>query len=146
MHTQSYEYLSDSSCRIFRFTSSGRRNIDKIVVFNSIEPPGCYSLLLGDLAGDGSIDVSGKSNNGDAEIVLSTVAKIIDCFLSQYQGSKIYFEGSTSARTRLYQIAIAKQLPDLITSFNIQGFDNGELRDFQPGRSYQGFVVSRRKD
>lgn len=107
--------------------------------------PDTYALLLGDLLGDGSIDVNGKSRNGDTRMVLNTVLRIIFEFLSQEQDAKIFVEGSSPARTRLYQIAIASQLDALRDQFNIAGMLDGEFQDFQIGRSYSAFVISLKK-
>lgn len=145
MNTPSYDCLPDRTCHVFTFVSRGERIIEKIVVFSLTTPPNDYSVVLGDLYADGSIDVNSKSNNGDAYKVLSTVVKVICSFLVRYPDAKISIEGSSRARIRLYQIAIARELPALFSQFVIYGFREGNFEIFEIGKSYQSFLISLRK-
>ncbi len=116
--------------------------MDKIILFSPASYPDSYSVLLGDLQYDGSIDVNRRGGRNNAEFVLSTVAKAIAFFLSDFPEAEIIIEGNTPARTRLYQIAIAREIDDLGRYFEIYGLGDDGLETFQKGRTYQGFVIT----
>jgi hypothetical protein len=141
-----YECLFERLGQMFTFKSTGKQTIFKIVLFNPTTEPNIYSVTLGNLQDDASIDVSAKDGNGDGEFVLSTVAKAIAFFLSDYPEASIIIEGTTPIRTRLFQIAISRELDDLGTYFDIRGLDGTKLEIFQPGKTYQGFVISLKAD
>jgi hypothetical protein len=54
-------------------------------------------------------------------MVLATIAWTIKKFFDVYPGERIYFKGSTEIRTRLYQLAISRNLDSLREEFNIPG-------------------------
>lgn len=120
----------------------GNKVMDKIVLFVPTAISDSYTVVLGDLQSDGSIDVAGTSGKANAEFVLSTVAKAIAFFLSDRPEAEVLIEGSTFARTRLYQIAIARELQDLGNYFDIYGVTNEGLEIFQQGRVYGSFTVT----
>lgn len=137
-----YQYVLDNSGRIFSFSSARDKVMDKIILFSPASYPDSYSVLLGDLQYDGSIDVNRRGGRNNAEFVLSTVAKAIAFFLSDFPEAEIIIEGNTPARTRLYQIAIAREIDDLGRYFEIYGLGDDGLETFQKGRTYQGFVIT----
>ena len=74
--------------------------------------------------------------------VLSTVFKALHLFLKQNANAKVFIEGSTLSRTRLYQMAINKFLPELEQKFIILGYIGSNIEDFERGKNYNSFVVS----
>lgn len=116
--------------------------MDKIVLFVPTAIPDSYTVILGDLQNDGSVDVVGTSGNGNTELILATVAKAIAFFLSDHPEAEVLIEGSTQARTRLYQIAIVRELRDIGSYFDIYGLTTDGYEVFQQGRSYLSFTVS----
>jgi hypothetical protein len=58
------------------------------------------------------VDDSIRSNNGDRDKVLATVAFTALDFTDEFPEALIVMEGSTSARTRLYQMGIGNNLLD----------------------------------
>lgn len=142
MDTTWYDYIFDGFGRTFFFSGSGDGEIDKVLIFNYLYESGAYEITLGDLRIDGSIDVDGKGDGGDAATILSTVAKAITFFFSDYPEEEIFIEGTTAARTRLYQMAIVRELNDLGRYFDIYGFDGSEEELFRPGRNYRSFTIS----
>ncbi|MDR6804310.1 hypothetical protein J2Y45_001579 [Dyadobacter sp. BE34] len=142
MNTPWYDYFSDGFCKIFYFAGSGNGRIDKIVIFTQMQEPDAYSITLGNLRLDGSIDVHGTAGDGDAAEILSTVAKVIAFFLVDHPQAAIFIEGTTAARVRLYQMAIVRELDDLGKYFDIHGFDGSDMEIFQPGRNYLSFTIS----
>lgn len=142
MNTPWYDYLPDSFGSMFYFASSGDGNINKVVVFTSMEDPDTYAVALGNLRDDGSIDVHGQDGNEDAVAVLSTVAKAMAFFLADHPEAWVVIEGTTPARARLYRRAIAQELDDLGGYFDIYGFDGTNQEIFQPGRNCLSFTIS----
>ncbi len=71
------------------------------------EPP-IYNLGFGDQdPNSGKTDDVMVNNNEDRDIVLATVANTIVEFCNHYGNHYIYAKGSTTARTRVYQMGIA---------------------------------------
>ncbi|PSL27374.1 DUF6934 family protein [Dyadobacter jiangsuensis] len=137
-----YQYLLDNSGRMFSFSSAGDKVMDKVVLFTPMETQDSYAVILGDLQNDGSIDLDITSSDGNTELVLTTVAKDIMFFLSDHPKAEVLIKGSTQARTRLYQMAIVRELSDIGRYFDIHGLTTDGLEVFQQGRNYWGFTIS----
>jgi hypothetical protein len=142
MNTPWYDYLPDSSGNMFYFASYGDGNINKVLIFSYLDDPDIYRITMGNLRVDGSIDVHGMGDTGDPASVLSTVAKAIAFFLADYPEAEVFIEGTTAARSRLYQMAIVRELDDLGKYFDIYGFDGNHEEIFQPGKNYRSFTIS----
>ena len=70
-----YNVDTSTSKMEFKFTSSGQTGAyDQIVQYKETESPGLYNLAFGNLQPDGEIDDSVRTNNGDRDKILSTVA------------------------------------------------------------------------
>ena len=65
-------------------------------------------------------------------------------FTGNFPDAVIFIEGSTPARTRLYQMGIAANLVEINDNFVIQGFADDLWEVFQAGRNYEAFLVSRK--
>jgi hypothetical protein len=89
-------------------------------------------------------DDSSRSNNGDRDKVLATVAFTALDFTDQFPNARIVAEGSTQARTRLYQMAIADNLLEINHNFEIFGLFDGEWGPFERGRNYEAFLIRRK--
>jgi hypothetical protein len=89
----------------YEFYSEGPQGrIKKSVVYSHIEG-NLYNLGFGDWNEElKGLDDSSRSNNGDRDKVLATVAYTALDFIGQFPDAQIFAEGSTSARTRLYQM------------------------------------------
>lgn len=96
----SYNKL-ESLC--YRFTSKGRKSVEKVVEFTPLSIRNVFNIGFGDLKNDGTIDDKVVTNNGDIIRVLSTIIHIINDFISEHPNAKIAFAGSTPTRTKLYQ-------------------------------------------
>lgn len=77
MNAAFYESILNGKRMMFWFTSTGKESIIKVIIFKPTEEPDIYEMALGDLNSDGSIDLDKRSDNGDMEEVLSTVAKAL---------------------------------------------------------------------
>ncbi len=133
--------ILDESHR-FDFVSVGRERILKTIVFYQTDNPKFFTLTLANVLPDGELDISTKSNNGDMEKILATVLQTITIFLSNNPEVIVGFSGSSDTRTRLYQIAIAKEFGKAIERFNIWGLLENTLEPFRTGQIYTGFFIS----
>jgi len=91
------------------------------------------------------LDDSSRSNNGDRDKVLATVAYTALDFTNKFPDARILAEGSTSSRTRLYQMGIADNLLEINRSFEVEGLLNGLWEPFQRGRNYESFLIKRKQ-
>jgi len=88
-----------------------------------------------------------RVNNGDMQKILNTVATVALAFLKKSPFEYLYAEGSTIARTRLYQRELVKIYNDLPEDLKLYGLvkenDTGFV-DFKKGVNYDGFLLSTR--
>ncbi len=66
------------------------------------------NYTFGDELQDGTLSDSVRSNNGDGDKVLMTVAMSVLRFFGTYPDAMIVFKGSTDSRTRKYTMQISK--------------------------------------
>ncbi len=107
----------------YKFQSNGLKGlITKQILYSEFaEHPDVYNLALGDVDKNGDFDDDVVTNNGDREKVLATVALTVMKFFEAYPEKWIFMTGSTEVRTRLYSIAITKNLNELESSLNLFG-------------------------
>jgi hypothetical protein len=104
-----------------------------------------YNLSLLDYDTEtGDYDDLSVTDNGDMLEVLVTVIATIHQFFGSKQGKKIYFEGSTPARTRLYQIAISKIYNPTQSDLLISGLQAGEWVTFERNTNFEGFLIEKK--
>ncbi|MCC9042107.1 hypothetical protein LNQ81_05295 [Myroides sp. M-43] len=83
------------------------------------------------------------SNNGDMNRVLATVFRAVLDFTDDKGFYKIYFTGSTPARTRLYRMAISNNYDNLSKYFVIYGLTiNGGFVIFKKDTKYFGYMIT----
>src|SRR5690606_15615411 len=110
MQEDSYPVKQSQQIYQYEFFSEGPKGrIRKVIQFQSIENTGLfYNLAFGDWDEQrGMINDSVKSNNGDRQKILITVAQTVFKFMEHNPNITIVAQGSTPARTRLYQMGIA---------------------------------------
>ncbi len=139
-----YEFIILDEAYRFEFVSSGKRDIEKVIIFESTNLPGYFNLVLSDLLPNGTINVLNESKNGDMEKIMATVIQTVLAFLSFHPDNKVFFSGSTLSRTRLYNIIISKELKN-IKDIEILGLKNDELLPFEWNENYEGFVIYKKK-
>ena len=141
-----YDIRIGETKRSYEFTSIGiKGKIDKMVSFQETNIENLYNLGFGDKDPiTGEIDDTIVTNNGDTEKVLSTIVGIVFAFTQKFPNVRVYAEGSTPARTRLYQINIVKQFDELKRNFQLLCLLNGEWEEFCPNINYDAFVVRRK--
>jgi hypothetical protein len=146
MNLESYEIKAKDSMMTFEFISqSSKRLIKKRVQFQKIEETVIYNLAFGDvIAETDRIDDKVVSNNDDRDKVLATVAKIAYLFLEKYPTAYIAVEGSTNARTRLYQIGISKNLEEIQKDLLVFGYLDSKWVLFEKNINYSAFLIMKK--
>lgn len=147
MELPKYELKAGDSRMIFEFVSVGSKgNIHKLVRFTSTIYTNIYNLAFGErIPGTNEIDDQSISNNGDTEKVLSTVASAVYSFTETQTETWVYATGSTSARTRLYQMCINKYFDEIYKYFDVLGLINDNWQPFEKGKNYDAFLVKRKE-
>jgi len=143
-----YEYFSDNNFENYFFYSNGPKGrIKKGITYTKFnDNPIIYNLAFGDFDPyTQHISDVVKSNNLDRDRVLATVANTIHEFSNHCGNPLIFATGSTPARTRLYQISIAKLLDEILREFDIYGITNNLVSGFKKNVNYTAFLVKRKQ-
>jgi len=145
MNYPKYPIVVNDDLLTYEFYSEGLRGrIKKSVIYTRIEG-NLFNLGFGDWnEATQRLDDSSRTNNGDRDKVLATVAATAIDFTDKIQNARIFVEGSTLARTRLYQMGISYNLLEIKLKFEIQGFFINHWEVFQPGRNYDAFLIRRK--
>lgn len=146
MNEPSYEFKKIADKYTFEFESvSEEKIIKKIIEFSLLDANrSLYNVALVDILDNGSASDVAVTNNNDMPKVLATVYQAIEYFLNKHPTSRIYIEGSTKSRTRLYQIAIAKYKEELEPKFTILGLLNDDLQVFKEGINFDSFIITQK--
>ncbi|RPD42813.1 DUF6934 family protein [Chitinophaga barathri] len=152
MNLTKYDYNTDSTCASFTFQSVGPKGIiEKIVTYTPIDGfvildgKQVTNLAFGDLDREkNEIDDLTTSNNNDRDKILATVAATVVAYTSRHGQLPIYFQGSTAARTRLYQMGINANLAEIQKLFEIRGLLNRRWLAFVPGVNFEAFLAIRK--
>ncbi len=130
----------------YDFFSEGPRGRIRKAVFYLQIGKNLFNLGFGDWNEElQDLDDSSRSNNGDRDKVLATVAFTALDFTSKFPDARVLAVGSTSARTRLYQMGIADNLLEINKNFEVEGFLEGLWQPFQRGRNYEAFLIKRKQ-
>jgi hypothetical protein len=144
MNLKIYPHKAFPDSNTFEFTSKGPAGkIRKVVCFQPTEIINVYNLAFGDKK-ESHIDDLSVSNNGDKEIILATVAHLVVAFTEAFPTAWIFAKGSTTSRTRLYQIAIHKYINEIEMHFDVYGELDEKWETIIPNKNYQGFLVRRK--
>lgn len=146
MNLDRYELTAGHRLASFDFVSEGPKGrIIKRIWFQKIYLPNLYNLAFGDLnLATGQFDDKVITDNGDSIKILATVVDAIYTFTEYYPDAWIYAIGSTSARTRLYQMGINKYLDITKEDFYLLGEHQNEWKWYERGKDYNAFVVHRK--
>lgn len=142
---EAYLTTSNDENTRFQFQSVGKRGVfEKVICFTPLTVD-TYNLSLVDYdSATGSYDDLSVTDNGDMPEIIVTVISTIHKFLNSNPGNKIYFEGSTPARTRLYQISISKIYDPVQSDLLISGLQGGRWYLFEPNVNFEGFLVEKK--
>ncbi|HEY4207471.1 MAG TPA: hypothetical protein VGM31_11690 [Puia sp.] len=140
-----YPVKADDERYLYEFFSEGPRgSIKKTVIYSQIEED-FFNLSFGDWNENlNRLDDSSRTNNGDRNKVLATVAYTALDFTAKFPHSQILIEGSTSARTRLYQMGIADTLLEIKKKFIIFGYFKEHWEPFLRGKNYEAFLIQKK--
>lgn len=148
MNQDRYPFTKNNNHLIYEFESEGPiGKIKKVVRFK----PECiggttfFSIGFGDFdEKTGKPDDKIVSNNHDRNKVLTTVAQVVLEFTKHFPDMDVYAEGSTTSRTRLYQMGIAKNLQEISNMLEVYGMKNGTWELFKKDVNYDAFLVRRK--
>ena len=147
MNYPKYQLKAERNLTTFEFVSVGRKgNIKKVVLFRETNLKGVFNLGFGDKnEATNDVDDLAISDNGDSEKVLATVASTVYAFYTKFPDALIYIVGSTPTRTRLYQIGISKNLPEISDDFYIYGqINEDDWEDFTVNKNYLAFLIQKK--
>jgi len=148
MDSEQYSIIADGSHLSYKFQSIGPKGIiRKIVRYSKISDfnENFYNLSFGDWDEiSGRLNDRVNSNNNDATKVLLTVAFTIFQFIIHFPDANILIVGSTSSRTRLYQMNIGRNIKEIDKHFVLQGFINGDWQSFRTGIDFEGFLIKKK--
>ena len=136
-----YDFSVQSNGMRFDFVSTGQRSINKVVIYQALPIPDVYNLVLADTGNGNQLDDFSVSDKGDRDKVLATVVQTLFVFFEKYPQASVSFTGSTPARTRLYQAAIARELDEATRRLDVYGLIDNVPEPFQRNKSYTGFVI-----
>ncbi|RFS22448.1 hypothetical protein DVR12_11610 [Chitinophaga silvatica] len=148
MNLEKYDCFKNPTHTSYSFQSVGPNGtITKIVSYQPIHGfvwAGKQVVNLG--FGDWNVekqtvDDSSISNNLDKNKVLATVAWTILSYCSVHGNLPIFAQGSTPARTRLYQMGLNANLSEVENLFIIYGVFNDVWRRFEPVQNYEAFLI-----
>ena len=146
MKLPKYPLKAEKSLMIFELTSEGPRGqIKKLVKYSETNLKDLYNLAFDDMDVKTS-EINDKiiSNNGDSDMVLSTVVSTVYAFTDKYPDAWVFATGSTKARTRLYRIGITKYLLEIKRDFQVFGLKDEEWEPFEKDVLYEAFLVKRK--
>lgn len=149
MAEDKYTYLKIPEEYYYEFYSEGPKGIiKKIIRYRLIQeiPFKIYNLGFGDWDENAS-DVNDivNTNNQDRQRVLATVADTVLDFLKSHPDASVFARGSTTSRTRLYQMNISafwREISD--ASFIVKGYLNKEWKPFQKGINFEAFIIRKK--
>jgi hypothetical protein len=144
MGYDTYQLESKDSMITFEFISEGPNgSIKKRVHYQKMISRKTYNLALGDVNEEtGGFDTKVISNNKDTEKVLATVVATIYAFTNENPDARIYIEGNSIGRNRLYRMGISNNFEELSKEFNIYGFlEDLTLVVYEKNKSYSAFLI-----
>jgi hypothetical protein len=144
MNLPRYPIAANDEYSYLFFSDGSKGKIVKRVIYSHIGRS-LYNLGFGDWNEESrQLNDFSRTNNGDRDKVLVTVAFTALDFTSKIPDAQIFVEGSTSARTRLYQMGIGYNLLEIKIHFEVFGFLLNRWEPFEPGTNYESFLIKRK--
>jgi hypothetical protein len=145
-----YPFKNKNGHLTFEFQSDGPNGIiEKAIIYSEMgkleNGIPVLNLGFGDRDSIDSLynDLS-ISNNADRNKVLVTVAHTAVDVMNHFGEIVIYAEGSTPARTRLYQMGINANKEEIESMFDIYGVLNNKWSKVESGKNYQAFLLTKK--
>jgi hypothetical protein len=76
---------------------------------------------------------------------LATVADTVLDFTNTYPDAFVFAQGSTPARTWLYQMGIGSFFDEIGGLFSVTAYYRGDWQSFEKGKNYEAFLIQRKK-
>lgn len=147
MHLDHYIFTITSKTKTltdYEFTSIGPKGFIKKTIRFAMVGYNYYNLAFGDMDEKTKVVFDNvNSGNNDHEMILATVAAVVETFTAEHPEALIYAKGSTPSRTRLYRICITKYWSDITMQFIILGLQNNKWQSFIQNQSYNAFLGTR---
>lgn len=146
MNYPSYVFHSNENPTQFFFESIGSKGvIQKSVILTATEENNIFNLGLVDVDSiSGELSDMVVTDNGDTEKILATIFQIVRQYTTRHPTHWILFAGNSSARNRLYRMAINHALDEIYESFSLLGFTGDNWETFEPTKTYQIFLAIRK--
>jgi hypothetical protein len=146
MKREVYKCVKILDLTVYEFYSIGPNGrIRKLIKLNLVQRiPLIFTLELGKALAKNKIDVFSVTDNKDTEKILSSVTEVLIEFLHERHEALVLFEGSTSARTRLFQIWISKALDKYGDLISIEGRIGNRWHRFEKGVTFDAFLIKRK--
>jgi hypothetical protein len=148
MNLERYEFFADRFFQHFEFTSDGPKGkFKKVISFipSNVDGVTYFNLGFGDWNDqEEDFDDMVVTNNHDTKKVLATIAAVIILFTDRFPDMLIYAQGSTSARTRLYQMGIVEHWQEIDKLVYVYGYKDYEWQPFRKGVNFEAFLVRRK--
>ncbi|MCG2614761.1 hypothetical protein LZZ85_10735 [Terrimonas sp. NA20] len=146
MKKEVYEYVKIEDHTLYQFFSYGPKGlIRKLIQFNLVQRiPLIFNLELGKALSGNKIDTSSVTDNKDTNKILLSVTEAIIEFLNERREALVFLEGSTPARTRLFQIWIARIFDQHRGFISIEGRIKNNWYLFEKGKSFDAFLIKKK--
>jgi hypothetical protein len=148
MNLERYKYSTNKSFLDFEFYSEGPKGkVKKIVRFSPQNANGItyFNLGFGDWNEEKKqVDDKIITNNRDREKILATVASTVLEFTRHFPDVMVYAKGSSSARTRLYQMGLVANWKEIEPLLHVYGFFESKWLPFEKNINYEAFLVLRK--
>jgi hypothetical protein len=141
-----YPYQASEDYLSFTFQSiSEKRIVRKKAEFLLISDDLC-NFAFGDLTDKNQIDDRAVTDNKDMNMVLATIIQILLEFLETHKNKAVYFQGSTTSRTRMYQIILRKEKPNWENKLIVYGIFNDEIMPYETDFAFDAFIVKQKNN
>ncbi len=157
MKIEKYQTTNESDGLKYFFNSIGKASIEKVVQYQPLSPHNLmqlglppqievYNLAFGDrITGTDDFSDQITSNNGDMEMILSTVADTTFSFWESYPQANLFLTGSSVSRTYLYQKKIERYWNEINGIAYVAGRFNSQFELFEKGKNYDAFLIIRKR-
>lgn len=142
MNLDKYPVFENAEGLAFEFYSEGPKgSIKKVIEYQEFSK-NIFNLMFGDWDEKSKKIINhSRSNNGDRDKILATVASTVIDFMRTRSKAVIFAKGETPEKTRLYQMAINKNWEIISRLFIIKGFYLGVWEPFKKGKNYDACML-----
>jgi hypothetical protein len=147
MATINYPLFHDTDFSWF-ISSGPKGDIPKGIFVSPADVPAAsnpYNLGLADYI-NGKWTDENRTNNGDLEKVMGTLAAFVIDHPDQFPDRGIFVRGNTEPKRRLYQRFVSNSLEEINKNYNIFGkeYQSDGFELFVKGKIYEALLVERK--